>query len=331
MHDSSDPPLVDVRDVSFAYGPVAALRDVTLRLEPGTIGIVGNNGAGKSTLLKILLGLIRPQTGSGTVLGCSLAAGGSRLRGLVGYMSEAGAAVPMLRGAEFVALSGELYGMPRRDAHRRAHEVLNYVGLGELRYRRLDEYSTGNVQRLKLAAALVHDPQLLLLDEPTNGLDPAGRLSMLRLIEDLIAETGKSVILCTHLLTDVERLCRQVVVMHRGTVARAGSLASLQRPNGSRYTLAWQGGGSRFPAVLRQAGVDVDDAQQAAEDPHNGDARTVHVGVPHDWRTGRFFELAAEAEAVVVRLQPEQEDLEQLFYRVTHGVDAVPEGAAHGN
>ena len=147
-------PLVDIRDVSFAYGSVRALRDVTLRLKPGAIGIVGNNGAGKSTLLRILLGLISPTSGGGTVLGCDVRQHSSRLRGLVGYMPEAHAVVPLLKGVEFVALSGDLYGMPHRDAQRRAHEVLNYVGVGELRYRKLDEYSTGNLQRLKLAAGV---------------------------------------------------------------------------------------------------------------------------------------------------------------------------------
>ena len=330
----SEPPLIDVRDVSFAYGPVAALRNVRLRLEPGTIGIVGNNGAGKSTLLKILLGLLRPQAGTGTVLGCSLAAGGAQLRGLVGYMSEAGAAVPLLGGAEFVALSGELYGMPRRDAQRRAHEVLNYVGLGELRYRRLDEYSAGNLQRLKLAAALVHDPRLLLLDEPTNGLDPAGRQAMLRLIEDLIAETGKSVILCTHLLADVERVCRQVVVMHRGTVARAGSLNDVRGEARCRFRLAWHGPDERFATALRRAGVELEtvDARSIGDAALDAEAESMaRVAVPAEWRTARFFELAAAADVVVVRLQPEEEDLEQLFHRVTRGVDETRPGSLDGH
>ena len=178
--------IVDIHHVSRSYGSVRALRDVNLTLAPGTIGLVGNNGAGKSTLLKVLLGLLAPDEGGGTILGCDIRHGSPELRGRVGYMPEAAAIVPMLKGVEFVTFAGDLYGMPHRDARRRAHEVLNYVGLGELRYRRLEEYSTGNLQRLKLAAALVHDPQLLLLDEPTNGLDPAGRIAMLELLEDLI-------------------------------------------------------------------------------------------------------------------------------------------------
>ena len=243
-------PLVDIHHVSRRFGNVRALNDVNLTLEPGTVGLVGNNGAGKSTLLKILLGLLAPDEGGGTILGCDIRHGTAQLRGQVGYMSESAAIVPMLRGVEFVAFAGDLYGMPHRDARRRAHEVLDYVGLGELRYRRLEEYSSGNLQRLKLAAALVHDPQLLLLDEPTNGLDPAGRIAMLELLEDLIAETGKSVVLCTHLLGDVERLCRQIVVLDRGTVVRAGTMDQLRFEVSNRYELSWSGPAEAYRAAL---------------------------------------------------------------------------------
>jgi ABC-2 type transport system ATP-binding protein len=301
-------PLVDIQNISRSYGHVQALRNVTLSLEPGTIGLVGNNGAGKSTLLKVLLGLLAPDAGGGTILGCDIRHATSALRGRVGYMPEAAATVPVLKGVEFVTLSGDLYGMPHRDARRRAHEVLNYVGLGELRYRRLEEYSTGNVQRLKLAAALVHDPQLLLLDEPTNGLDPEGRLAMLQLIDDLITETGKSVILCTHLLPDVERLCQQIVVLHKGTVIRSGTMASLRAAVSNRYELTWQGAGAEFLDGLRAAGVDVS---------VNSHAQKAMVVVPPDWSTTRFFALAQAGDCVLVELKPDVEDLERLFFRVT--------------
>jgi ABC-2 type transport system ATP-binding protein len=302
-------PLVELEHLSRHYGPVRALDDVTLSLEPGTIGLVGNNGAGKSTLLKVLLGLLKPDSGRGTILGCDLQRAASQLRGQVGYMPEAAAIVPVLKGVEFVTLSGDLYGMPHRDARRRAHEVLNYVGLGELRYRRLEEYSTGNLQRLKLAAALVHDPQLLLLDEPTNGLDPAGRTAMLRLLEDLIAETGKSVILCTHLLGDVERLCRQIVVLNQGAVARAGTMQSLRGMVGNRFELAWQGDGNGFLSALASAGVEF------IPRAHGG--RTLAV-TPADWSTTTFFEIARAQGVVLTHLKPNEEDLEQLFFRLTN-------------
>lgn len=326
--------LLDLQSVSFAYGPHLALRDVTLQLEPGPIGIVGNNGAGKSTLLKILLGLLRPTSGTGTLLGRPLSGGGRELRGLVGYLPETTAVVPLLGGAEFVALSGELYGMPRRDALRRAHETLDYVGLGELRYRRLDEYSTGNLQRLKLAAALVHDPQLLLLDEPTNGLDPAGRAAMLRLIEDLLAETGKSVLLCTHLLSDVERVCRQVVVMHQGTVAVAGSLPDLRQAVERRYTVTWQGDGEAISAAWRDAQIDVKanancglrPAESNSDESALRTPQSAILTLPDGFSTSHLFTLAQRANVVITELLPEEEDLERLFFRVTQTGEAAHVG-----
>ncbi|HEY1602049.1 MAG TPA: ABC transporter ATP-binding protein [Pirellulales bacterium] len=320
--------LVEIHNVSRSYGHVRALHDVSMTLEPGIVGLVGNNGAGKSTLLKVLLGLLRPDAGAGTILGSDIWHASSTLRGKIGYMPEAAATVPVLKGVEFVTLSGDLYGMPHRDARRRAHEVLNYVGLGELRYRRLEEYSTGNVQRLKLAAALVHDPQLLLLDEPTNGLDPEGRESMLELIEDLIRETGKSVILCTHLLPDIERLCEQIVVLHRGTVIRAGTMASLRNGGTNRFELGWLGDGAGFLAALRAADVQV---------TLNAHADGATVQVPVGWQNARFFAMARERDVVLTQLKADEEDLERLFFRVTGDnttaavVAAEPQEPRHGH
>ena len=304
-------PLVDLHHVTRSYGHVRALDGVSLTLEPGTIGLIGNSGAGKSTLLKILLGLLRPDSGEGTILGFPLGHEGRRLRGMLGYMPETAAAVPMLRGVEYVALSGDLYGMPHRDARRRAHEVLGYVGLGELRYRRLEEYSTGNLQRLKLATSLVHDPQLLLLDEPTNGLDPAGRQAMLKLLEDLIAETRKSLILCTHLLGDVERLCQHIVMLDRGRVVRSGPMASLRDEVRNRYEIGWHGPADALLAMLESAGVHVGPAS---------DGR-VTVEAPGGWQTSDFFRIAARAGVVINHLKVDEENLERLFLRITSQSD----------
>jgi len=302
--------LVEIHNLSFYYGHIPALRELNLSLAPGTVGLVGNNGAGKSTLLKILLGLLPPDAGRGSILGCDILRASQTLRGKVGYMPEAAAIVPMLKGVEFVALAGDLYGMPHRDARRRAHEVLSYLGLGELRYRSLDEYSTGNLQRLKLAAALVHDPDLLLLDEPTNGLDPPGRQAMLRLIEDLIAETGKSVLLCTHLLGDVERLCQQVVLLDLGTVVFSGQMDQLRQRHMNRFELAWRGDGQAFIAALERSGASIAANELAAAD-HSA------VDVPEGWRTSQFFELAGQHGVVLLHLKPREENLQDLFFRMT--------------
>jgi ABC-2 type transport system ATP-binding protein len=312
--------LVDIHHVSRTFGSVRALVDVNLTLEPGTIGLVGNNGAGKSTLLKVLLGLLAPDQGGGTILGCDIRHGTAELRSRVGYLPETAAIVPMLKGVEFVSFAGDLYGMPHRDARRRAHEVLNYVGLGELRYRRLEEYSAGNLQRLKLAAALVHDPQLLLLDEPTNGLDPAGRVGMLQLLEDLIAETGKSVFLCTHLLGDVERLCRQIVVLDRGSVVRAGTMEEMRAQVQNRYLLSWSGAAAPFRAALAAASVRL-------VDPHDEGQTKVMVEVPGGFSAAAFFELARATGAILTELKADEENLERLFFRVTARAEAAT-GAA---
>src|SRR5437660_6093026 len=220
---------IDLHNVNRWYGTHQALKDVTLHLEPGRVGLLGPNGAGKSTLLKILMGLLAPSTGDGRVLDRDIGTAGADLRRLIGYMPEADALVPGLRGAEYVALAGELYGMPRLQAERRAHEVLTYLKLEEARYRALEEYSTGMKQRLKLAQALVHDPPVLLLDEPTSGMDPAGREAMLDLLVCLGRDHGKSILLSTHLLGDIDRVCDRVVILNHGRVLCQGAVQDLWR------------------------------------------------------------------------------------------------------
>lgn len=298
---------IELTDVSRWYGTQQALRDVTLRLPAGRIGLLGPNGAGKSTLMKILLGLLPPSTGSGRVLGHDVGGSGVALRRALGYMPEADALVPGLRGAEYVALAGELYGMPRKQAQRRAHEVLTYLDLGDARYRKLEEYSTGMRQRLKLAQALVHDPPALLLDEPTSGMDPAGREAMLTLLRTLGTEHGKAILLSTHLLGDVDRVCDVVVILHGGAVLCQGPVRELCRRRHDRYRLHIQGEPNGFLAELRLEGV------QLLHDNGRGELR---VAVPADWTTRSLFVLAEHHGVVVRGLQSDDEDLEELFHRV---------------
>jgi ABC-2 type transport system ATP-binding protein len=299
--------LIELDGVSRWYGAHCALCDVTLRLPPGRIGLLGPNGAGKSTLLKILLGLLPPSSGSGRILGHDLASAGPLLRRAIGYMSEADALVPGLRGSEYVALAGELYGMPRRQAMRRAHEVLSYLELEDARYRKLEEYSTGMKQRLKLAQALVHDPPVLLLDEPTSGLDPAGREAMLQLLLALGKDHGKSVLVSTHLLGDVERVCDTVVILHHGQVLKHGGVAELRTTRQDRYRLQIQGDPQAFTEELRLEGVKV---------IHDNGRGELRVAVPHGWVTRAFFALADNSGVLLRGLQRDDEDLEELFHRV---------------
>jgi ABC-2 type transport system ATP-binding protein len=316
--------LVELHSVSRWYGSFRALRDVSFRLPPGRTGLLGPNGAGKSTLLKILLGLLPPSSGGGHVFGHDLVASGIALRRAVGYMPEADALVPGMRGVDYVALAGELYGMPRREAKRRAHEVLTYLELEDARYRLLEEYSTGMKQRLKLAQALVHDPPLLLLDEPTSGLDPSGREAMLRLLLALGRDHGKSFILSTHLLGDVERVCETVLILHEGQLLRQGGVEELKARRQDRYRLLVQGDSAAFREELRLEGARV---------LHDNGRGELRVAVPAGWVTRAFFALADNHGVVLRGLRHDDESLEELFHRVlaeTNGFSANGEkGPSH--
>jgi ABC-2 type transport system ATP-binding protein len=298
---------IELNNVSRLYGLNPALLDVNLSLERGRIGLLGPNGAGKSTLLKILLGLLPPSSGSGKVLGHDLASAGAELRRAIGYMSEADALVPGMKGADYVALAGELSGMSRKQALRRAHEVLTYLDLDDTRYRRLEEYSVGMKQRLKLAQALVHDPPALLLDEPTSGMDPAGREAMLDLLLRLGRDHGKAMLLSTHLLGDIDRVCDAVVILHQGRILCQGPVSQLCRRRHDRYRLQIQGEPNAFLDELRLEAV------QILHDNGRGEYR---VQVPDRWTTQAFFKLAEMHNVVVRGLQPDDEDLEELFHRV---------------
>jgi ABC-2 type transport system ATP-binding protein len=207
---------------------------------------------------------------------------------------------------EYVALAGELCGMPPRQAARRAHEVLTYLDLEDARYRRLEQYSTGMKQRIKLAQALVHDPPLLLLDEPTSGLDPAGRDAMLRLLLSLGTDHGKSFLLCTHLLGDVERVCERVVILNGGRVLRQGPIAELRARRQDRYRLRVHGDAVAFVEELRLEGVQVLPENKPGE---------LCVAVPAGWPTRMFFALADNHGVVLRGMVPDEEDLDALFHR----------------
>jgi ABC-2 type transport system ATP-binding protein len=299
-------PVVTLDGVTIAYGGRAALRDVTASFAAGAVGLLGPNGAGKSTMIKALLGFLVPERGRLRVLGLDVAEQPLAIRARVGYMPESDAHIPGMNAVSFVAYCGELAGLPRADAMQRAHEVLFYCGLGEARYRNVDTYSTGMKQRIKLAQALVHDPELLFLDEPTNGMDPKGRDQMLELVRDLAHNKGVNLILSSHLLPDVEYTCTNVVVMDKGSVAAAGSIASLKQPRGRVYELrvkASPEGVDAFLGRLRAAGVEY----------HATDEDVMRVFVPGDGGARDLFTLAADAHVQVRHLRPSVPTLEDVF------------------
>ncbi|MFI5843409.1 ABC transporter ATP-binding protein [Catenuloplanes sp. NPDC051500] len=220
--------LIATQSLTKVYGGrVTALSDLTLSVGPGVVGLVGANGAGKSTLIKLLLGLMPPTSGSLRVLGMDPTTQAADVRKRVGYMPENDCLPPELSAAEFVTHLGRISGLPRTAARERASEALRHVGLYEERYRQIGGYSTGMKQRVKLAQALVHDPDLLLLDEPTNGLDPAGRDAMLNLIARIGSEFGISVVVCSHLLGEVERICDSLIAIDGGKLLRSAELSTM--------------------------------------------------------------------------------------------------------
>ena len=229
--------LFDLDNLHKHYGRFEAIKGITLQMAQGSVGLLGPNGAGKSTLIKTLLGLLEFTGGSAQVLGHRLPGECMAIRRAVGYMPENDCYLPYMSAIHYVSFGGELAGMPRAEAFRRAHEVLYYVGLGEARYRKLKGFSTGMKQRVKLAQALVHGPKLVFLDEPTNGLDPRGRDEMLTLIED-VKRRGVNIVLSSHLLADVERVCEHVIMMNSGQVIYSGSIAEITKESGHTLDIA---------------------------------------------------------------------------------------------
>ena len=282
-------------------GGVTALDDLTLSLEPGIIGLVGANGAGKSTLLRVLLGLLPPTSGGATVLGYDVRSQGTTLRRFVGYMPESDCLPPDTSATDFVGQMARLSGLPASAARERAAEVLRHVGLYEERYRPIGGYSTGMQQRVKLAQALVHDPRLLLLDEPTNGLDPAGRDEMLALVKRTGTEFGIAVIVASHLLGEIERVCDFLVAIDGGRLVRAAPLTSFTERTGV-LAVEVEEGAAGLAAALGAAGV------QAVVD-----GRTVLVDLSDDRPWDIVRDTVAELSLPLVRIEQRRRGLEELF------------------
>lgn len=225
-------PVIQCRNLSRRFGSKTVLNNVSFEVYPGIIGLLGPNGAGKSTLIKLILGLDIPSSGGITLFGKTKVE-----LGKIGFMPEAKAIIPSMKGFEFVAFAGELEGLKRKDALRRSHEILDCLSMGEARFRKLGEYSIGMIQKVKLAQALVHDPELLILDEPTAGLDPPSRNQMLDYLSYFARQQGKSIVLSTHLLGDVQSVCDQVVVLNFGNCLASCSLEKLVGNKENRYLI----------------------------------------------------------------------------------------------
>jgi ABC-2 type transport system ATP-binding protein len=297
--------VLEIRDLTVRYGSFTALNNFSVSHGGGAVGLLGPNGAGKTTLLKAMLGFIKPTAGSGSVLGLDMATQGPEIRQLIGYMPEQDCHIPGMSAVEFVAYAGQLSGLPENHALQRAHEVLEYAGLGEARYRYVETFSTGMKQRAKFAQALVHGPRLLLLDEPTNGLDPRGREEMLELIRDVSHRQQISVLVSSHLLPDIERTCDDVIVVMGGELRAAGSIESLKSIAGKPVDVELREDNLDFFNHMIKEGYSL-------MPPHHNVVRVQGPGTPYE-TISAVFAGALATGAQVRRCQPAERSLEEAF------------------
>jgi ABC-2 type transport system ATP-binding protein len=287
--------------VTKRFGQVEALTNLSVDFSTGMIGLVGPNGSGKTTLIRLLLGLVKPTAGTLSVLGHDPQTEPLRVREQVGYMPEHDCLIPDMSGVGFVAYMGTISGMPRETAMGRAHDVLEFVGLAEQRYRKIREYSVGMRQRIKLAQAIVHDPPLCFLDEPTSGLDPRGREEMLGLLAALARVGGHSFVISTHLLPDTEGLVDQVLLLSAGKSLAAGPVEGLLSSHSAETVVRVKGDPAKFIAALAAKGI--------AVRPSGSDLR-VQLSAD-DARP--LFRAAIETQTQVRYLGPAVSTVEGLF------------------
>ena len=297
--------LVQIEGLSVFYSESRALNDVNLSIDSKSTGLLGPNGAGKSTLIKTILGFLVPSSGSVRIFGSSVHDNPIKIRQQIGYMPENDCYIPDITGLDFVSYMGELAGMPKDDAIQRAHEVLQYVNLGEARYRKIEAYSIGMKQRAKLAQALIHDPIVLLLDEPTNGMDPAGRQEMLELIREISTYKKIDVILSSHILDDVEYVCEDVIALDQGKVALEGNMKQLKSEHRFSYELRIKGDQKAYILALKENDCEVDIRSSVEIRVTAQDSTPINKNL--------FFQLAIETDVQIRHLGLVERSLEDIF------------------
>lgn len=297
--------VVELDGLTIRFGRQTILDDLRGSLSGRCIGLLGPNGAGKTTLIHTLLGFHKPAGGTARVFGHDIHHHAKAVRRRLGYMPERDAFIGAMTGVHFVRLMAELSGLPPSDALERAHEVFFYVGLGEARYRKLQSYSTGMKQLVKLAQAIVHGPKLLFLDEPTNGLDPPARVRMLRLIREIRDSGAANIVVSSHLLHDVEQCCEEVLVLNRGKIAVYCNLEEERRANRKFLEIETQGDDGLFADAVRRLGCEV--AVQ--------NRRRIKMVLPEQVEIADLYRIAAEQEIQIRRLDYKRSSLEDIFLR----------------
>ena len=293
--------IIESSALTKSYGPHVALDSLDIRIEKGSTGLLGPNGAGKSTFLKTILGLIQLTSGEGKVLGFDIRTQGDQIRQRIGYMPEYDALNPNMDAIHQVRYSGELIGMNPNVALQRAHQALEYVGLGEQRYREVSSFSTGMKQATKLACALIHDPALIIADEPSNGLDAQAREFMLNTLETTVNQGQRSVLMASHLMDDVERVCGNIVLLHKGKLAAQGKIEDLKAIDKEVEIHVW-GSPGKMEETLTDRGMKV-----------RREGRVMRVGHNGEGSYNEILQAAADIGTQVRRMHDHEASLEDLF------------------
>jgi ABC-2 type transport system ATP-binding protein len=299
------PAAIELDGLAVTLGGRQILHDLRASLKGRAIGLLGPNGAGKTTLLRTLLGFHAPAGGGGRVLGHDLVAGQRDIRAATGYMPENDAFIAGMSAVRFVRLMAELSGLPAETALERAHEALFYVGLGEARYRTVGTFSTGMKQKVKLAQALVHGPELIFLDEPTNGLDPAARTRMLDLVCEIRDQGETAILLSSHLLRDVETVCQEVVILKNGRLAAYCDLERERRANRSFVELELVSASEGFADAVSGLGCEVAVL----------DERRLKVVLPEEASVHDLYRLAEAHHTAFRRMDCKRDSLQDIFLR----------------
>ena len=311
----SEAPIITAKGLRKMYGPHLALDDINLEIPRGAVGILGPNGAGKSTLFKCLLGLITTTSGEGSVLGLDIRTQGEQIRSKIGYMPEYNALDPNLFAVDQVRYAGELLGMNSKNATQRSHEVLEYGGLKDQRYRKIETFSTGMLQATKLACALVHDPEILICDEPTNGLDQRAREFMLQTLNRTVNEGNRSVLMSSHVMDDVQDLCDSIVMIHKGRIVVQSSIDDLVEQVDKEVEMVIWGGASKMEEALSSKGLETRRL-----------GRVIRIKVESDSTVEKALEAAVSAGVQVRQMKEYEPDLEDVFLLVMDKLGAQIKG-----
>jgi ABC-2 type transport system ATP-binding protein len=304
-HSATSPPVIELRGLSVRLANRDILRDITCSFTGRSIGLLGPNGAGKSTLINTLLGFWKPCAGSAHIFGADIQTEGKRIRSLIGYMPENDSFISNMTAVAFIRLMAELSGLPSEAALERAHEALFYVGLGEARYRKLGTYSLGMKQLAKLAQAIAHGPKLVILDEPTNGLDPPARQRMLRLIREMRDSRELHIVLCSHLLRDVEECCEEVVILKQGRVVHYSNLEDERRANKRFLELELLGNTNNF----------VDSVESLGCECAPGAFNRLKLVLADNVEIQDIYRIASEQNIQIRRLNFRRDTLEDIFLK----------------